>query len=52
MYIWKKMMMQVMMMEEKSVRVLKAMAAFAATEELVRETDVAAHATYSLKIHH
>ncbi|GLT84365.1 hypothetical protein SLE2022_026000 [Rubroshorea leprosula] len=34
------------------VRVLNAVAAFAAAEELVGEANVAAHATNSLKIHH
>ena len=36
----------------KSIRVLKAVAAFVAVEEFVRETNVAAHAANSLKIHH
>jgi hypothetical protein len=37
---------------KKALRVLKAVAAFVATEEFVRKTNIAAHATYSLKIHH
>ena len=37
---------------KKSIRVLKAVAAFVAAEEFVRETNVAAHAANSLKIHH
>lgn len=38
--------------ERKSVRVLEAVAALVTAEELVRETDVAAHAANDLKIHH
>lgn len=34
------------------IRVLKAVAALAAAEELVREAHVAAHATHSLGVHH
>lgn len=37
---------------EREIRVLEAVAALVAAEELVRETDVAAHATNDLKIHH
>ncbi|GLT51163.1 hypothetical protein SLA2020_245920 [Shorea laevis] len=38
--------------EGAGVRVLNAVAAFVAAEELVGEANVAAHATNSLKIHH
>lgn len=34
------------------LRVLESVAAFVASEKFVRETNVAAHAAYGLKIHH
>ena len=38
--------------KEENVRVLETVATFDAAKELLRETDIAAHATDGLKIHH